>query len=75
MSISVTITNNSDSFALGTVKAERQSPCPHCGHTPDLMQSEDHNILPRDSSVRIIKCGDKLVLEALSNNGIPPATY
>lgn len=75
MSIRVTITNDSDSFAIGTATVEHGKTCPHCGHQSPPWEKPATIIHPRDSSVRIIQCGDKLVLEALHNDGVPPATY
>jgi hypothetical protein len=73
MSILVKITNTSVSFALGTANIKSQKECPHCGHLAKLYESPATIVHPGDSTERVIKCGDKLVLEALFNNGVPPA--
>jgi hypothetical protein len=75
MSIKVTITNSSDSFGLGTATVELQSACPHCGHQPQPREKEAETILARESHERILKCGDKLVLTALLDSGLPTAHY
>jgi hypothetical protein len=75
MSILVKIENTSDSFALGTETVKRRNECPHCGHQPEPSTEPSTIIHPRDSDQRVIKCGDKLILTASFNDGIPPATY
>ena len=75
MSIRVIITNDSDSFGLATATVKAQDSCPHCGHRPQPREQAAQTIHPRDSSVRIIQCGEKLVLEALHDDGVPSGTY